>query len=540
MLATLPLGGNKVRVGIIFVFVDYHRLGQHHRGVLQPQIGPLIAGLLPAAADIEIINDTWRDPAWDRHYDLLFISSVHSDFDRARQISHYFRRRGARTVYGGNFASTYPALCQPYFDAIAIGDPESTVPRIYEDFLHGWLQPQYRSTPYAGKRVPVPRVDLAAAQQVLPLGLEATRGCPFSCEFCILTGVGTRHEVRPAADVVRDIVAARALLASRGHKKRSNMIVFYDNNIGGNLPYLRELCAALEPLKIHWGSSVTFNVIAQPALVAAMARSGCRFLYVGLESFNPVTLHDMHKYQNAIHKTRRIIEQCHARGILLMSGLMLSPLIDDLEYMKSVPRRLRECGLHVPSYICFETPIPGTPHFHRLASEPAPAFMPNALLRDFNTYTLVVRPRKATPEAFVDSYRQLLQTVYAPRNRMRKLWHDVPRLVRGGGHFAALLDAIDQYHEGYRPDAGRSYLAGSDREPPETSAVPLTAADFDDETHMRAVMEPWRVTDSEGRVLPMWLGAQKVYAAGTRGRTLNALPAPDDADPPVAGDIAAA
>jgi radical SAM superfamily enzyme YgiQ (UPF0313 family) len=503
-----------VRVGIIFVFVDYHRLGGRHRGVLQPQIGPLIAALLPDDADIEIINDTWCDPAWDRHYDLLFISSVHSDFDRARQIAHYFRRRGARTVYGGNFASMYPALCQPYFDAVVIGDPESTVPRLYADFRRGQLRPLYRAEPYAGTRVPTPRVDLAADQQVLPLGLEATRGCPFSCEFCILTGVGTRFEARPAANVVRDITAGRAMLAACGRAARGNMIVFYDNNIGGNLPYLRELCTALEPLKIHWGSSATFNVLAQPALVAAMARSGCRFLYVGLESFNPATLRDMHKFHNAIHKTRAVIEHCHAHGILLMSGLMLSPLIDDLEYLESIPQRLRECGLHVPGYICFETPIPGTPHFHRLAAEGAPAFMPNALLRDFNTYTLVVRPRETTPEEFVAAYRRILQTIYAPRNRLRKLWHDVPRLLRGGGLFAALLDIIDQYHEDYRPDAGRTYIAGSDREPPEANLVPLTATDFDSEAHRRAIMEPWRVTDADGRVLPLWLGSQKLYTAG--------------------------
>jgi hypothetical protein len=31
-----------VRIGIVSVFVDYHRNGHHHRGVLQPQIGALI------------------------------------------------------------------------------------------------------------------------------------------------------------------------------------------------------------------------------------------------------------------------------------------------------------------------------------------------------------------------------------------------------------------------------------------------------------------------------------------------------------------
>ena len=49
---------NSMRVAIISVFVDYHRRGAHHRGVLQPQVGPLIAALLPDSADIDIVNDT--------------------------------------------------------------------------------------------------------------------------------------------------------------------------------------------------------------------------------------------------------------------------------------------------------------------------------------------------------------------------------------------------------------------------------------------------------------------------------------------------
>lgn len=76
-----------MKVGIIAVHTDYHRRGAHHRTLLQPQIGPLIAGLLPDEADIEVVNDTWTDPDWSRSYDLLFVSAMLSDYERARQIA---------------------------------------------------------------------------------------------------------------------------------------------------------------------------------------------------------------------------------------------------------------------------------------------------------------------------------------------------------------------------------------------------------------------------------------------------------------------
>jgi hypothetical protein len=105
----------------------------------------------------------------------------------------------------------------------------------------------------------------------------------------------------------------------------------------------------------------------------------------------------------------------------------------------------------------------------------------------------------------------LLDTIYSPRNRIRKLLHDVPPLVRRGAYLTVLLDAIDQYQESYRSDPARTYVAGTDREPPEAHRVPLTAADFASQEQRDAVMEPWRVTDAEGRVLPAWLDSRAVY-----------------------------
>src|SRR4029078_4306211 len=114
-----------MRVGFVFAYMDNrHRLGRKYNGPVQPMTGTLIAALLPGV-DGEVVNDNSAGEIdWKRSSDLLFISSIHSDFDRARQISHYFRRRGAKTVYGGFMASTYAHLCRRLFDAIVVGDAE--------------------------------------------------------------------------------------------------------------------------------------------------------------------------------------------------------------------------------------------------------------------------------------------------------------------------------------------------------------------------------------------------------------------------------
>jgi hypothetical protein len=502
-----------MKVGVISAFMDYHRKGGKNRSVLQPLIGLYIAGLLPPDVDIVVTNETWQDPDWDREYDLLFISSLHPDFDRARQISHYWRRRGARTIIGGTMASTYPDLCRPFFDSVVIGDPEDTVPRIYQDFLQNKLEPLYVSSGYNASQVPVPRFDLVAGKHPVPLSLEVTRGCPFSCDFCALTGLGTRFHTRPPGMVVRDIKEGQRMLRGNVPSYQIRHVSLLDNNIGGHPHYLKELCEALTPLKVHWGSCITFNIVSQPEAVKMLSRSGCRFQFVGLESFNPKTLADMNKRQNAVEKTRAALDNCRRQGIVIVAGLVVSPEADDCLYLRSIPRHLQECGLHLPTFISFECPIPGTPYFERLAEEERAAFLPNALLRDFNGYTLTVRPKRESLEDFIEAYRWVLNHSFSIPNKISKFIDDQRFYLSGGWWTSAAVASVQFFSRLRRADPARTYIAGTDIEPPEATTVPLTDKDFNSEEERRAILEPWKVTDAEGRALPIWRKSMKVFGA---------------------------
>lgn len=499
-----------MRIGIISVFVDYHRRGAKNRVSLQPQIGPLLAGLLPADVQIEVINETWEDPDWRKDYDLLFLSAMHSDFDRARQISHYWRKRGAKTVIGGAFASSFPDLCQPYFDAVVVGDPEGTVPALYRDFSANALKPRYEARYYDAAAVATPRFDLLVDKAIHPLAFEASRGCPFTCDFCVLTGQGTRYHTRSVDSVLRDIFAGQRQLQSRIGWLKRRLVGFTDNNVGGSFAWLRQLCEALTPLQVQWYGAASFNVVANREIVKLLERSGCRSLFVGLESFNPATIADMNKRQNALHKVRETIANCLDHGLLLVSGMMVSPLVDDVDYIRAIPRHLADAGLYVPTFLCFESPIPGTPHFNRLAAEPD-ALLPNALLRDFAGYTLVVRPRHATVDEFVAAYRETHAEAFTLGRRLRKLAHDVPRLLRGGYWFPAAIDIGDMLtmQAAQAPAPGRTFIAGTDAPPRET--VPFEASDFASEEERQRILAPWAVTDERGRVLPMWQGSKVVF-----------------------------
>jgi hypothetical protein len=75
----------------------------------------------------------------------------------------------------------------------------------------------------------------------------------------------------------------------------------------------------------------------------------------------------------------------------------------------------------------------------------------------------------------------------------------------------ALGDVVSHWNAGHVPRPDRTYLAGTDAPPPEATSVPLTDDDFESELERSAILSPWRVTDAEGRVLPVWLDSIKVF-----------------------------
>ena len=146
-----------------------------------------------------------------------------------------------------------------------------------------------------------------------------------------------------------------------------------------------------------------------------MARSGCRALFVGLESFNPATLADMRKHQNVIHKMRSALDYCRKHGILIVSGLMVSPLTrfagrHSQHSGESGPLRTCMCRLSSPS----NRRYPARPISTALGREThPPAFMPNVLLRDLAGYTLAVKPRKSSVDEFIAAYREVTREVFS-------------------------------------------------------------------------------------------------------------------------------
>ena len=361
-----------MKIAVITTYRHPTRLQLKERSVMQSSVPELIASLCPADAEIELYNEKEGDIPLDRHWDLVFFSYLHSFYEHTKVLSALFRARGMVTVAGGRHASYYADDCSNYFDAVVVGEPEGNIPLLIEDFERRRLKRIYHN-PSAGAAAIRPYrydlIDFRSNRYRLP-AIEATRGCPFSCSFCVLTGF-EKFRCRPVKDVV-DEIAFRMRFNKYHFGLFDNAFIFSDNNLGGSLRYLKDLCQALIPLRKTWGCALTMNILRNAETVRLLAKAGCRYVYTGLESLNPESLSLVNKKHNRLSEVQEIITTCFRNGIILSFGMIIGLDGDTNEYLERVPEYLDDLGAYSVTYLGLVCPYPETPLFRDLRLQRAP------------------------------------------------------------------------------------------------------------------------------------------------------------------------
>lgn len=450
-----------MKIAAVTTYVHPTRTVVRERSVMQSAVPELIAALCPPDATVELYNEKERALPLDRDWDVVFFSYLHSYYERTKGLSAELRARGVKTVAGGRHASAFAHDARKYFDAVVVGEPEPNVPALLRDLAAGALKPVYDAAAEGDFRPPPYRHDLVD-MRTNPLrvsGVEASRGCPFRCNFCVLTG-HERYRCRPVADVV-DEIERRAQWNKNFFGLIDDAFVFLDNNLGGSPKYLRALCEALIPLRKVWGCAVTFNVLEDRELVRLMARAGCRYIYTGLESLNPASIGSMDKRQNRLSHTARVVREVYREGVVLSFGLIVGADGDTPEYLERIPEYLEELRFRSVTYLGIVCPYPETPFFEKIVREGR--LLPGVISRDLDGYTLCHRPTTIAPDELVEQYQRLSRVLARPRNVARHvLDHAFESFAPG--YLATLLvtarEVASMTHPVANPD--RTFLAGRD------------------------------------------------------------------------------
>ena len=321
---------------------------------------PYIAACTPDKYDIEIHDEIVKPLDVSKiNGEVVGITAVTPFVHRAYSLAKELRKKGQTVVLGGPHASSVPEEAAQHVDVVVVGEGDFLWKDVLNDFEKGKLKKIYRNSKEIPlENLPIPRWDLMDEKRYyIPQVVQASRGCPHRCDFCALNLVYPGYRCRPVDDVVREV-------SMIPHKK----FVFWDDNICGNRAWAKELFLKLKPLKKRWFGQSTINMAKDLDLVKLASESGCKGLFVGLESFNANSLKGANKGFNKTVEYKNLVSRLNRHGIGVMAGLMFGFDTDDSGTFDNTLRQCIDIGLTAVS-CSIVVPYPGTELFQRLSDE---------------------------------------------------------------------------------------------------------------------------------------------------------------------------
>ena len=368
--------------------------------VLFPPLGPalLSAHLKRAGVEARVFDGTFSSlealvddvVAWRPA--VVGISSMVSLTGNTLRVAAALRERlpDALLVAGGPLPTVFPGRFLPHVDLVFRGEADVSFPAFCRDYLaRGATRDDLGDLPLAtysglvadggGLRIDNPPVhhsqeeiagfplpdrgdfDHRAYQGAWaptghrPTTLIATLGCPYGCEFCSKPVFGDAVRLRPLDRVfaeVEDIVR----LGYDG-------LWIADDTFTLRRDYLEEFCRRVAPLRLTWSCLSRANGI-DPATARLMRASGCRRVYLGLESGSQATL-DLMRKQMTVEQSVRAATVYRDAGIEVAAffivgypGETVADIEKTLSFALELP--LAEISFNVPM------PLPGSRLWERL------------------------------------------------------------------------------------------------------------------------------------------------------------------------------
>lgn len=391
-----------------------------NRGLLAPLGAMYLAANTPEGVDVRIVDESVQPIDFSDVPDLVGVSTMTATAPRAYDIADAFRARGAKVVIGGIHASMLPQEALEHADSVVIGEAEGIWPTVVADAEAGRLEPIYGPEDFSDfKRPRPPRRDLIDPKLYWTANsVQTSRGCPHKCSFCSVTAFnGSRIRMRDTDSVLEEIESLQ-----RGNLIRKKVVPFIDDNIAAHPSRAKELFRALKPMKILWGSQASITIANDEELVALAAESGCRFLFIGIETLSPGSIKEMGKHQNRVERYADAMALLKKYKIPVMGAFVFGFDGDDETTYAETLKFAQENKVQVAQFANL-TPYPGTRLYQQLLDEdrlPDPSFWLDASWDE----RVVYRPRKVTAQQLAGYTHQIHRDFYSYRSIARRLgWY---------------------------------------------------------------------------------------------------------------------
>ena len=384
-----------------------------------PPLGLLtVAAMLPRHWSLRLVDLNVSALTDDqiRRADYVLLSGMIVQKQEAREIAARCAALG-RTVIAGGPLFTTGHRDFPEIRHFVLGEAEDVIEHLVADMQRGALQPVYSAPGWPDvRKTPVPRWDLIDLGDYVTMPVQFSRGCPFDCEFCdIVVMNGRVPRAKEPAQLVRELEALRLA----GWK---DMVFIVDDNFIGNRKLAREMLKAL----IQWRrlarptmgffTEASVNLADHAELFELMVEAGFTKVFLGIETPSAESLEECGKTQNRKRDLADSVTTLQRAGLEVMGGFIVGFDSDPQDIFARQFEFIQRTGV-VTAMVGLLTALPQTALYRRLARE-------GRILAETcgnNTDAVLNFVTRQDREAILSGYRELMRSLYAPRNYYRRI-----------------------------------------------------------------------------------------------------------------------
>jgi radical SAM superfamily enzyme YgiQ (UPF0313 family) len=407
---------------------------------LPPRATPTLAGVLDSVGypDVEQVTAFSHDKKGRFDYtrlsekDTLFFSSITRTAPQTMELIRRYKkdRPDGIVVAGGMDASYRAEEWLKYCDVVVHGEGEKTLMELMErlekedelDGLEGISFKDSRGNITTNPKrelmtakelsaLPSPIYDQATVDGINIWALEQERGCPYECNFCLVTATYGRR--------IRDISPKKVANELRRMQQMKKTGVFFTgDNLAGNPRNAIEMLGAIKEARLYQDdrtAQVSVSAAEHPKLLQAMRSAGIKNLCVGIESINDDSLRDLGKPFKSIENTDAV-RTFHDYGFWVHGMMMLGIDSDTPEVAKDTrewaKKNLDSLQLFIP------TPVRGTPFWDKMEKEG------RIITDDLSIYDAqhcVINPVGFTPHELQKTIFDMYEDFYSPKEAMKRL-----------------------------------------------------------------------------------------------------------------------
>ena len=361
--------------------------------IRQPLTFSILAALTHEKHEIETVEGELHDINFDKKYDLVGITSTTSSAFLAYEIADEFQRRGIPVVLGGYHPTALPEEAKQHANAVVIGESEETWPELLKDIKNKKLKEFYfQKRPVDPKLIPHPREIYSTDVGV---GIQATRGCSYSCEFCSISHrkFAKIYRMRPIENVIEEVKTCN-----------SKLFTFQDNSLTINTRYTKELFKGIKDMNKKFMAYGNINILGEDEeLLKVASEAGCVGWLIGFESVCQESLDNVGKKSNRVSEYLSSVRKIHDYGMIIEASFVFGFDFDKPDIFLKTDEFVRKSEIDIPFGLIL-TPFPGTRLYDRLEKEK------RILTKDWSKYNgqnVVFKPKLMTTDELLTKTAKL-------------------------------------------------------------------------------------------------------------------------------------